>query len=158
MRRRMCISIYFKDPTTHVFLCFDISVSCQCSTQEFYFITSTLSRLSTELQALMPAIQTQLSSALLKHLLLDTPQLLSPAHNFLKVLDEKAAKCVKSFDIFKNIYLNLCIFPYPNTVHAIHKARYEKMLLFCTVCSFSDSLSLKCVLLGWVIRQKCLWI
>lgn len=87
----------------HGFLCFDISVSCQCSTQEFYLITSTLSRLSTELQALMPAIQSQLSSALLKHLLLDTPQLLSPAHNFLKVLDEKAAKCVKSFDNFKNI-------------------------------------------------------
>ncbi|XP_016356503.1 DNA mismatch repair protein Msh3 [Sinocyclocheilus anshuiensis] len=72
----------------------------KCSTQEFYLITSTLSRLSAELQALMPAIQSQLSSALLKKLLLDTPQLLSPAHNFLKVLDEKAAKTGNKTEMF----------------------------------------------------------
>ncbi|XP_048045178.1 DNA mismatch repair protein Msh3 isoform X2 [Megalobrama amblycephala] len=75
----------------------------KCSTQEFYLITSTLSRLSTELQALMPAIQTQLSSALLKNLLLDTPQLLSPAHNFLKVLDEKAAKTGNKTEMFVDL-------------------------------------------------------
>ncbi|CAM4538536.1 unnamed protein product [Leuciscus chuanchicus] len=75
----------------------------KCSTQEFYLITSTLSRLSTELQALMPAIQSQLSSALLKHLLLDTPQLLSPAHNFLKVLDEKAAKMGNKTEMFVDL-------------------------------------------------------
>lgn len=120
------------------FCVFVISLSCQCSTQEFYLITSTLSRLSTELQAIMPAIQSQLSSALLKNLLLDTPQLLSPAHNFLKVLDEKAAKCVKSFDNFKNIHLYLCIFPNLNTVHAIHKAKYLMQKCFYSVCSFSD--------------------
>uniref|UniRef100_A0A672MMP6 DNA mismatch repair protein MSH3 n=1 Tax=Sinocyclocheilus grahami TaxID=75366 RepID=A0A672MMP6_SINGR len=72
----------------------------KCSTQEFYLITSTLSRLSAELQALMPAIQSQLSSALLKNLLLDTPQLLSPANNFLKVLDEKAAKTGNKTEMF----------------------------------------------------------
>lgn len=91
-----CTWLYFKDMFFCLFWCF---LSCQCSTQEFYLITSTLSRLSAELQALMPAIQSQLSSALLKNLLLDTPQLLSPAHNFLKVLDEKAAKWVMSLNI-----------------------------------------------------------
>ncbi|XP_067294282.1 DNA mismatch repair protein Msh3 [Pseudorasbora parva] len=75
----------------------------KCSTQEFYLITSTFSRLSTELQALMPAIQSQLSSALLKNLLLDTPQLLSPAHNFLKVLDEKAAKMGNKTEMFVDL-------------------------------------------------------
>lgn len=80
--------------------CLYLCVICmsQCSTQEFYLICSTMSRLSAELQALVPAIQLQLSSALLKSLLLDTPQLLSPAHNFLQVLNEKAAKCVKARD------------------------------------------------------------
>ncbi|KTG41110.1 hypothetical protein cypCar_00014468, partial [Cyprinus carpio] len=75
----------------------------KCSTQEFYLITSTLSRLSAELQALMPAIQSQLSSALLKNLLLDTPQLLSPTHNFLKVLDEKAAKTGNKTEMFVDL-------------------------------------------------------
>ncbi|XP_026067908.1 DNA mismatch repair protein Msh3 isoform X1 [Carassius auratus] len=75
----------------------------KCSTQEFYLITSTLSRLSAELQALMPAIQSQLSSALLKNLLLDTPQLLSPAQNFLKVLDEKAAKTGNKTEMFVDL-------------------------------------------------------
>ncbi|XP_058631979.1 DNA mismatch repair protein Msh3 isoform X3 [Onychostoma macrolepis] len=75
----------------------------KCSTQEFYLITSTLSRLSAEFQALMPAIQSQLSSALLKNLLLDTPQLLSPAHNFLKVLDEKAAKTGNKTEMFVDL-------------------------------------------------------
>uniref|UniRef100_A0A673MAN6 DNA mismatch repair protein MSH3 n=1 Tax=Sinocyclocheilus rhinocerous TaxID=307959 RepID=A0A673MAN6_9TELE len=75
----------------------------KCSTQEFYLITSTLSRLSAELQALMPAIQSQLSSALLKNLLLDTPQLLNPAHNFLKVLDEKAAKTGNKTEMFVDL-------------------------------------------------------
>uniref|UniRef100_A0A9J8BZJ8 DNA mismatch repair protein MSH3 n=1 Tax=Cyprinus carpio carpio TaxID=630221 RepID=A0A9J8BZJ8_CYPCA len=71
--------------------------------KEFYLITSTLSRLSAELQALMPAIQSQLSSALLKNLLLDTPQLLSPTHNFLKVLDEKAAKTGNKTEMFVDL-------------------------------------------------------
>ncbi len=78
---KTCFSVYF-----------DIFCLVSALLRNFYLITSTLSRLSAELQALMPAIQSQLSSALLKNLLLDTPQFLSPAHNFLKVLDEKAAK------------------------------------------------------------------
>jgi len=75
-------------------------ISCICvhvlqsSTQEFYLISSSLSRLGLELQTLLPAIQSQMSSALLRSLLMDTPDLLAPAHSFLKVLNEKAAKWV----------------------------------------------------------------
>ncbi|GAA6107809.1 DNA mismatch repair protein Msh3 isoform X1, partial [Tachysurus ichikawai] len=75
----------------------------KCSTQEFYLISSTLSRLSAELQALVPAIQSQLSSVLLKSLLLDTPQLLGPAHKFLKVLNEKAAKAGNKTELFEDL-------------------------------------------------------
>ncbi|XP_051546592.1 DNA mismatch repair protein Msh3-like isoform X1 [Myxocyprinus asiaticus] len=75
----------------------------KCSTQEFYLIACTLSRLSAELQALMPAIQSQLSSALLKNILLDTPRLLSPAHNFLNVLDENAAKTGNKTELFVDL-------------------------------------------------------
>ncbi|NP_001103184.1 DNA mismatch repair protein Msh3 [Danio rerio] len=71
--------------------------------REFYLIISSLSRLNVELQALMPAIQSQLSSPLLKTLLLDTPQLLSPAHNFLKVLNEKAAKTGNKTEMFVDL-------------------------------------------------------
>lgn len=68
----------------------------QSSTQEFYLISSSLSRLGLELQALLPAIQSQINSALLRGLLLETPDLLAPTHSFLKVLNEKAAKWVSS--------------------------------------------------------------
>lgn len=68
----------------------------QSSTQEFYLISRSVSQLGLELQALLPAIQSQISSALLRGLLLDTPDLLAPAHSFLKVLNEKAAKWVSS--------------------------------------------------------------
>uniref|UniRef100_A0AAR2LEJ8 DNA mismatch repair protein MSH3 n=1 Tax=Pygocentrus nattereri TaxID=42514 RepID=A0AAR2LEJ8_PYGNA len=75
----------------------------KCSTQEFYLISSTLSRLCTELQALIPAVQSQLRSDFLKSMLLDTPQLLSPAHNFLKVLNEKAAKTGNKTELFVDL-------------------------------------------------------
>ncbi|KAK2837821.1 hypothetical protein Q5P01_015033 [Channa striata] len=73
------------------------------STQEFYLITSSLSRLGLELQALLPAIQSQFSSALLRGLLLDTPDLLAPAHSFLKVLNEKAAKSGNKTELFSDL-------------------------------------------------------
>ena len=73
-----------------------LSHTFQSSTQEFYIISSSLSRLGLELQTLLPAIQSQISSVLLRSLLLDTPDLLAPAHSFLKVLNEKAAKWVSS--------------------------------------------------------------
>ncbi|XP_066568011.1 DNA mismatch repair protein Msh3 isoform X2 [Amia ocellicauda] len=75
----------------------------KCSTQEFYLITSTLSRLGAELQALAPAVQSQVDSALLKDILLNTPQLLSPAQNFLKVLNEKAAKTGDKTQLFADL-------------------------------------------------------
>ncbi|KAM7415952.1 hypothetical protein PAMA_018156 [Pampus argenteus] len=73
------------------------------STQEFYLISSALSRLGLELQALLPAIQAQISSALLQGLLLDTPDLLAPSHSFLKVLNEKAAKSGKKTELFSDL-------------------------------------------------------
>ncbi|KAF7687326.1 DNA mismatch repair protein Msh3 isoform X1 [Silurus meridionalis] len=75
----------------------------KCSTQEFYLISSTISRLSAELQALVPAIQSQLSSALLKSLLLDTPQLLSSTYNLFTVLNEKAAKTGNKTELFEDL-------------------------------------------------------
>ncbi|CAL8345427.1 unnamed protein product [Lota lota] len=75
----------------------------KCSTQEFYLISSSLSRLGLELQALIPAIQSQLSSSLLRRLLLDTPDLLSPVHHFLKVLNETAAKSGDKKELFSDL-------------------------------------------------------
>ncbi|XP_072243723.1 DNA mismatch repair protein Msh3 isoform X2 [Leuresthes tenuis] len=73
------------------------------STQEFYLISSSLSRLGLELQTLLPAIQSQMSSALLRSLLMDTPDLLAPAHSFLKVLNEKAAKLGNKTELFSDL-------------------------------------------------------
>ncbi|XP_015245692.1 PREDICTED: DNA mismatch repair protein Msh3 [Cyprinodon variegatus] len=73
------------------------------STQEFYLICSSLSRLGLELQALLPAIQSQIRSTLLRSLLLDTPDLLAPAHGFLKVLNEKAAKSGNKTELFSDL-------------------------------------------------------
>ncbi|KAI4898341.1 hypothetical protein NFI96_024575, partial [Prochilodus magdalenae] len=96
LERGLC-SIYHKK------CCLTMFLNNSCSTQEFYLISSTLSRLSTELQALIPAVQSQLRSAFLKNMLLDTPQLLSPAHNFLKVLNEKAAKTGNKTELFADL-------------------------------------------------------
>ncbi|KAM4577311.1 DNA mismatch repair protein Msh3 isoform 2-T3 [Odontesthes bonariensis] len=73
------------------------------STQEFYLISSSLSRLGLELQTLLPAIQSQMSSALLRSLLMGTPDLLAPAHSFLKVLNEKAAKLGNKTELFSDL-------------------------------------------------------
>ncbi|XP_022048016.1 DNA mismatch repair protein Msh3 [Acanthochromis polyacanthus] len=73
------------------------------STQEFYLISSSLSRLGLELQTLLPAIQSQIGSKLLRSLLLDTPDLLVPAHSFLKVLNEKAAKLGNKTELFSDL-------------------------------------------------------
>ncbi|KAF0034068.1 hypothetical protein F2P81_014134 [Scophthalmus maximus] len=75
----------------------------QSSTQEFYLISSSLCRVGLELQALVPAIQSQISSKLLQGLLLDTPNLLAPAHSFLKVLNEKAAKTGNKTELFSDL-------------------------------------------------------
>nr|XP_023679827.1 DNA mismatch repair protein Msh3 isoform X1 [Paramormyrops kingsleyae] len=75
----------------------------KCSTQEFYLITSTLSRLAAEFRALVPAVQSQLSSTLLKDLLLPVPQMLAPAQQFLNVLNEKAAKAGDKTQLFSDL-------------------------------------------------------
>ncbi|XP_054630713.1 DNA mismatch repair protein Msh3 isoform X2 [Dunckerocampus dactyliophorus] len=73
------------------------------STQEFYLIISSLCRLALELQALLPAIRAQICSGLIQGLLLDVPDLLEPAHGFLKVLNEKAAKCGDKTELFSDL-------------------------------------------------------
>uniref|UniRef100_A0A1A7XAS2 DNA mismatch repair protein n=1 Tax=Iconisemion striatum TaxID=60296 RepID=A0A1A7XAS2_9TELE len=73
------------------------------STQEFYLVSSCLSRLGLELQSLLPAIRSQISSPLLRSLLLDTPDLLAPAHGFLKVLNEKSAKSGNKTELFSDL-------------------------------------------------------
>lgn len=73
------------------------------STQEFYLIVSSLSRLGSELRALLPAVQSQIGSALLRSLLLDTPDLLAPAHSHLEVLDERAAKAGNKTELFSDL-------------------------------------------------------
>ncbi|XP_034396987.1 DNA mismatch repair protein Msh3 isoform X3 [Cyclopterus lumpus] len=73
------------------------------STQEFYLISSGLSRLGSELRALLPAVQSQISSALLRGLLLDTPDLLAPAHSHLEVLNERAAKTGNKTELFSDL-------------------------------------------------------
>ncbi|XP_037114435.1 DNA mismatch repair protein Msh3 isoform X1 [Syngnathus acus] len=72
----------------------------KASTQEFYIISSGLCRLALELQALLPAIRAQIRSALIRGLLVDIPELLAPAHGFLSVLNEKAARCGNKTEIF----------------------------------------------------------
>uniref|UniRef100_A0A1A8HDR7 DNA mismatch repair protein MSH3 n=1 Tax=Nothobranchius korthausae TaxID=1143690 RepID=A0A1A8HDR7_9TELE len=73
------------------------------STQEFYLVSSCLSRLGLELQSFLPAIRSQISSPLLRSLLLDTPDLLAPAHGFLKVLNEKSAKSGNKTELFSDL-------------------------------------------------------
>ncbi|XP_024131961.1 DNA mismatch repair protein Msh3 isoform X1 [Oryzias melastigma] len=73
------------------------------STQEFFLISSHLSRLGLELQSRVPAMQSQIRSVLLRSLLLDTPDLLAPAHGFLKVLNEKAARSGNKTELFSDL-------------------------------------------------------
>uniref|UniRef100_A0AAX7U6K5 DNA mismatch repair protein MSH3 n=1 Tax=Astatotilapia calliptera TaxID=8154 RepID=A0AAX7U6K5_ASTCA len=71
--------------------------------KEFYLISSSLSRLGLELQTLQPAMRSQISSGLLRSLLLDTPDQLIPAQSFLKVLNEKAAKSGNKTELFSDL-------------------------------------------------------
>ncbi|XP_069379604.1 DNA mismatch repair protein Msh3 isoform X3 [Paralichthys olivaceus] len=73
------------------------------STQEFYVITSSLCRIGLELQALVPAIEAQIRSKLLQSLLLDIPNLLAPAHSFLKVLNKSAAQMGNKTELFSDL-------------------------------------------------------
>lgn len=75
----------------------------KCSTQEFYLVTSSLSKLGLRLEALLPAIQSQVTSGLLQSLLLDTPDLLTPAHSVVKVLNETAARSGNKTELFSDL-------------------------------------------------------
>ncbi|XP_069080633.1 DNA mismatch repair protein Msh3 isoform X3 [Pleurodeles waltl] len=75
----------------------------KCSTQEFYLIVYTLCQLETEFQALGPAIQSQVKSSLLRKILLEIPQMLSPVQHFLKILNEEAAKKGDKTELFRDL-------------------------------------------------------
>ncbi|GAB0205989.1 DNA mismatch repair protein Msh3 [Grus japonensis] len=67
----------------------------KCSTQEFFLILSTLSRLDLEIQALVPVIHSHVKTPLLQNALLEIPELLSPVKHYLKILNEEAAKIMR---------------------------------------------------------------
>ncbi|KAM4638530.1 DNA mismatch repair protein Msh3 isoform 6-T9 [Amazona ochrocephala] len=75
----------------------------KCSTQEFFLIVSTLSRLDSEIQALVPVIHSYVKTPLLQNALLEIPELLSPVKYYLKILDEEAAKTGDKTQLFKDL-------------------------------------------------------
>ncbi|XP_064499010.1 DNA mismatch repair protein Msh3 isoform X7 [Pseudopipra pipra] len=75
----------------------------KCSTQEFFLIVSTLSRLHLEIQALVPVLHSHVRSPLLKSALLEVPELLSPVKHYLKILNEEAAKTGDKTQLFKDL-------------------------------------------------------
>ncbi|KAM6230940.1 DNA mismatch repair protein Msh3 [Porphyrio hochstetteri] len=75
----------------------------KCSTQEFFLILSTLSRLDLEIQALVPVIHSQVKTPLLQNVLLEIPELLSPVKHYLKILNEEAAKIGDKTQLFKDL-------------------------------------------------------
>ncbi|XP_017928384.1 DNA mismatch repair protein Msh3 isoform X5 [Manacus vitellinus] len=75
----------------------------KCSTQEFFLIVSTLSRLHLEIQALVPVLHSHVRSPLLKNALLEVPELLSPVKHYLKILNEEAAKTGDKTQLFKDL-------------------------------------------------------
>ncbi|XP_063309797.1 DNA mismatch repair protein Msh3 [Pelobates fuscus] len=79
----------------------------KCSPQEFFVIASTLCYLDSHVEALIPAIKSQVKSSLLQNIFLDIPQMLSPVRKFAKVLNEEAAKTGNKTELFKD----LTVFP-----------------------------------------------
>ncbi|XP_055647581.1 DNA mismatch repair protein Msh3 isoform X4 [Falco peregrinus] len=75
----------------------------KCSTQEFFLIVSTLSRLDLEIQALVPVIHSHVKTPLLQKALLEIPELLSPVKHYLKILNEEAAKIGDKTQLFKDL-------------------------------------------------------
>ncbi|XP_067172842.1 DNA mismatch repair protein Msh3 [Apteryx mantelli] len=75
----------------------------KCSTQEFFLIVSTLSRLELEIQALVPVIHSHVKTPLLQNTLLEIPELLSPIKHYLKILNEEAAKSGDKTQLFKDL-------------------------------------------------------
>ncbi|XP_014113725.1 PREDICTED: DNA mismatch repair protein Msh3 [Pseudopodoces humilis] len=75
----------------------------KCSTQEFFLIVSALSRLDLEIQAFVPVIHSHVRSPLLKNALLEIPDLLSPVKQYLKILNEEAARTGDKTQLFKDL-------------------------------------------------------
>uniref|UniRef100_A0A5F9DLN4 DNA mismatch repair protein MSH3 n=1 Tax=Oryctolagus cuniculus TaxID=9986 RepID=A0A5F9DLN4_RABIT len=75
----------------------------KCSTQEFFLIVKTLCHLKSEFQALVPAVNSQVHSDLLRTCALDIPELLRPAERYLQVLNEQAAKIGDKTELFKDL-------------------------------------------------------
>ncbi|XP_056395363.1 DNA mismatch repair protein Msh3 isoform X2 [Hyla sarda] len=73
------------------------------SPQEFFLIVSTLSNLESHLQVLIPAVNSQVKSALLKQIFTEVPQILSPTQKFVQVLNEDAAKAGNKTNLFKDL-------------------------------------------------------
>ncbi|EDL00961.1 mCG131439, isoform CRA_c [Mus musculus] len=75
----------------------------KCSTQEFFLIVKSLCQLKSELQALMPAVNSHVQSDLLRALIVEAPELLSPVEHYLKVLNGPAAKVGDKTELFKDL-------------------------------------------------------
>ncbi|XP_028616023.1 DNA mismatch repair protein Msh3 isoform X2 [Grammomys surdaster] len=75
----------------------------KCSTQEFFLIVKSLCQLKSELQALMPAVNSHVQSDLLRALILEVPELLSPVEHYLRILNEHAAKVGDKTELFKDL-------------------------------------------------------
>ncbi|KAG8598457.1 hypothetical protein GDO81_002618 [Engystomops pustulosus] len=73
------------------------------SPQEFFLIVSTLYNLESHLQVLIPAVNSQVKSTLLKTIFTEVPEILSPVQPFLQVLNEEAAKTGNKTDLFKDL-------------------------------------------------------
>ncbi|XP_043833127.1 DNA mismatch repair protein Msh3 [Dromiciops gliroides] len=75
----------------------------KCSTQEFFLIVKALCNLKIEIQALIPAINSQVKSDLLKQFLLEIPEHLNPVEHYFNVLNEQAAKIGDKTELFKDL-------------------------------------------------------
>ncbi|XP_069792575.1 DNA mismatch repair protein Msh3 [Narcine bancroftii] len=94
-------SLLFKLPDLERGIC---SIYHQkCSTWEFYQLVRTLTNLEVGFQALLPAAESQLSSSLLRNILLELPRLLNPVHHYLKILDENAARSGDKTQLFRDL-------------------------------------------------------
>ncbi|XP_075397341.1 DNA mismatch repair protein Msh3 [Tenrec ecaudatus] len=75
----------------------------KCSTQEFFLIVKTLYHLLSELQALIPAVNSHIQSDLLQACILEIPELLAPVEHYVKILNEHAAKVGDKTELFKDL-------------------------------------------------------
>ncbi|XP_018120356.1 DNA mismatch repair protein Msh3 isoform X1 [Xenopus laevis] len=75
----------------------------KCSTQEFFLIVSTLCNLCNNMEALIPAIKSQVKSPLLQSIFIEIPQILESMHKFLNVLNENAARTGNKTELFKDL-------------------------------------------------------